>query len=146
MRKNKLSKLRGFLSKIMVIFAIIYHLALIHRSMSQSCKHHRSVYGFALVDHDYKSFTADRLATCYSACNTQLTCQQILSTRFVSSTTTPSISEPIIIRRKQPLYMLTTQILVSNVWEVRYSSIIESFLPCFCSVTDNTATEYFKMR
>lgn len=75
MRKNKFSKLRGFSSKIMVIFAIIYHLALIHRSISQSCKHHRSVYGFALVDHEYKSFTADRLATCYSVCNTQLTCQ-----------------------------------------------------------------------
>ena len=61
----------------MLLFAIICHLALIQRSTSQSCKRHRSVYGFALVNHEFKSFTADRLATCYSACNTQLTCQSL---------------------------------------------------------------------
>ena len=37
----------------------------------QSCKDHRSERGFALVEYANTSFIADRLTTCYSACNTQ---------------------------------------------------------------------------
>ena len=37
----------------------------------------RSNPGFALVGHVYKSFTADRLAFCYSFCNTRPDCQSL---------------------------------------------------------------------
>lgn len=46
-------------------------------SAGKSCKDHHSEPGFALVDHVYKSFTADRLATCYMACTTQPDCQSL---------------------------------------------------------------------
>lgn len=43
----------------------------------QSCRERRSLHGFALVDHVYKSFTADRLAVCFIACNVQSSCQSL---------------------------------------------------------------------
>ena len=44
----------------------------------QGCKPtRRSEYGFVLVGHVFKSFTADRLASCYSACNTRPDCQSL---------------------------------------------------------------------
>lgn len=43
----------------------------------QSCRERRSLHGFALVDHVYKSFTADRLAVCFIACNAQSSCQSL---------------------------------------------------------------------
>ena len=43
----------------------------------QSCRERRSLHGFALVDHEYKSFTADRLAVCFIACNAQSSCQSL---------------------------------------------------------------------
>ena len=44
----------------------------------QRCKlTRRSEYGLVLVGHWYKSFTADRLASCYSACNTRPDCQSL---------------------------------------------------------------------
>ena len=56
-----------------IFIANFFHYAL----TSQSCKNHVSEHRFALVDHIYKSFTADRLATCYIACNTQPACQSL---------------------------------------------------------------------
>lgn len=35
----------------------------------------RSRHGFVLIGHVFKSFTAERLAFCYSACNTDPACQ-----------------------------------------------------------------------
>ena len=43
----------------------------------ESCNNHYSEYGFALVDHVYKSFFADRLVSCYMSCNTQPACQSL---------------------------------------------------------------------
>ena len=62
----------------MIIRIILCSLLLVEQTeSSKSCTNHRSEYGFALVGHVYKSFTADRLATCYSACNTQPACQSL---------------------------------------------------------------------
>ena len=62
----------------MAVFSVIFLVAFFRQTVGgQSCKDHRSVHGFALVEHAYKSFTADRLATCYSACNTQPACQSL---------------------------------------------------------------------
>lgn len=44
---------------------------------SNNCKMAGSQYGVAHLGHVYKSFTVDRLATCYSACNTQPACQSL---------------------------------------------------------------------
>ena len=46
-----------------------------HHVLCQQCEYSSSEYGVALVGHVYKSFIADRLATCYSACHTQPVCQ-----------------------------------------------------------------------
>ena len=43
----------------------------------ESCNNHHSEYGFALVDHVYKSFFADRLVSCYMSCTTQPVCQSL---------------------------------------------------------------------
>ena len=43
----------------------------------ESCNNHHSEYGFALVDHVYKSFFADRLVSCYMSCTTQPACQSL---------------------------------------------------------------------
>ena len=43
----------------------------------ESCNNDNSVNGFALVDHVYKSFFADRLVSCYMSCSTQPTCQSL---------------------------------------------------------------------
>ena len=37
----------------------------------ESCKQQYSEYGFALVDHVYRSFFADRLVSCYMSCSMQ---------------------------------------------------------------------------
>ena len=42
-----------------------------------SCNKRYSEYGFALVDHVYKSFFADRLVSCYMSCTTQPACQSL---------------------------------------------------------------------
>ena len=45
---------------------------------SESCrKDTLSEYGFALVAHVYKSFFADRLASCYMSCSMQPACQSL---------------------------------------------------------------------
>ena len=44
---------------------------------SNNCKTSGSLYGVAHLSHVYKTFIADRLATCYIACNSQLACQSL---------------------------------------------------------------------
>ena len=45
---------------------------------TQQCKvTTRSKHGFRLEGHVFKSFTVERLAFCYSACNTDETCQSL---------------------------------------------------------------------
>ena len=44
---------------------------------AKSCNNNRSEYGFALLDHVYKSFLADRLVSCYLSCNMQSACQSL---------------------------------------------------------------------
>ena len=63
----------------MAAFTFVFCLMLLLYTLvaGESCKSHLSEYGFALVDHAYKSFTADRLATCYIACITQPACQSL---------------------------------------------------------------------
>lgn len=61
----------------------LFQVAVIFSSVSvnafgQRCKlTQRTEYGFALVGHVYKSFTVDRLFSCYSYCNTQQACQSL---------------------------------------------------------------------
>ena len=43
----------------------------------ESCHSDNSEYGFALVDHVYRSFYADRLVSCYMSCSTQPACQSL---------------------------------------------------------------------
>ncbi|CAH3154996.1 unnamed protein product [Pocillopora meandrina] len=48
------------------------------KTIAQQCKlTQRSEHGLVLLDHVYKSFTVDRLASCYIACNSQPTCQSL---------------------------------------------------------------------
>ena len=55
-------------------FVSFYGLA----SAAKSCTYQPlTEYGFALVDHSYYSFIADRLASCYIACNMQPACQSL---------------------------------------------------------------------
>lgn len=62
----------------MAVFAVIFSFMFFRNTLArQSCKHHLSEHGFALVDHVYKLYTADRLVTCYRACNTQPSCQSL---------------------------------------------------------------------
>ena len=56
-------------------FSFFALLIVHHSSAGRSCKDHISEHGFALIQHVYKSFAADRLATCYIACNIEPTCQ-----------------------------------------------------------------------
>ena len=42
-----------------------------------SCSNDNSEYGFALVDHVYRSFFADRLVSCYMSCSMQPACQSL---------------------------------------------------------------------
>ena len=47
-------------------------------SAAKSCTYQPlTEYGFALVDHSYQSFIADRLVSCYIACNMQPACQSL---------------------------------------------------------------------
>ncbi|XP_074608913.1 uncharacterized protein LOC141863318 [Acropora palmata] len=43
----------------------------------ESCNKRYSEYGFALVNHVYHSFFADRLVSCYMSCATQPACQSL---------------------------------------------------------------------
>mgnify|MGYP000465326347 CR=1 FL=1 len=43
----------------------------------ESCRNDNSEYGFALVDHVYRSFFADRLVSCYMSCSMQAACQSL---------------------------------------------------------------------
>ncbi|XP_067025523.1 uncharacterized protein [Acropora muricata] len=43
----------------------------------ESCSNDNSEYGFALVDHVYRSFFADRLVSCYMSCSMQPACQSL---------------------------------------------------------------------
>ena len=62
----------------MPVFRVTLFVAIFRQTLAgQSCKNHRSEHGFALIHHPYKSFPADRLATCYNACNTQPACQSL---------------------------------------------------------------------
>lgn len=40
-------------------------------------KNQLSEYGFALVEHVYKTFTVDRLVACFIACNKEPSCQSL---------------------------------------------------------------------
>ena len=64
----------------MAVFLVILCLIFSHSlpSPAKSCTYQPPwEYGFALVDHSYKSFIADRLASCYIACNMQPACQSL---------------------------------------------------------------------
>ena len=43
----------------------------------ESCNSNNSENGFALVDHVYRSFFADRLVSCYMSCSMQPACQSL---------------------------------------------------------------------
>ena len=43
----------------------------------ESCYNNNSENGFALVEHVYQSFFADRLVACYMSCSTQPACQSL---------------------------------------------------------------------
>ena len=48
------------------------------KAFAQQCKlTQRSEHGLVLLDHVFKSFTVDRLASCYIACNSQPACQSL---------------------------------------------------------------------
>ena len=48
------------------------------KKFAQRCKlTQRSEHGLVLLDHVFKSFTVDRLASCYIACNSQPACQSL---------------------------------------------------------------------
>ena len=48
------------------------------KTFAQRCKvTQRSEHGLVLLDHVFKSFTVDRLASCYIACNSQPVCQSL---------------------------------------------------------------------
>ena len=64
----------GFPVIFFLISAAFHGLALAGKSCTNES---RSEYGFALVDHSYKSFIADRLGSCYIACNMQPACQSL---------------------------------------------------------------------
>ena len=63
----------------MAAFSFVFSLMLLLYTLaaSESCKNHLSEYGFALVDHVYKSFATDRLVSCYIACNIEPACQSL---------------------------------------------------------------------
>ena len=48
------------------------------KTFAQQCKlTQRSEHGLVLLDHVFKSFTVDRLVSCYIACNSQPACQSL---------------------------------------------------------------------
>ena len=48
------------------------------KAFAQQCKlTQRSEHGLVLLDHVFKSFTVDRLVSCYIACNSQPACQSL---------------------------------------------------------------------
>ena len=63
----------------MDVFSFWFILALYSvKTFAQRCKlTQRSENGLVLLDHVYKSFTVDRLASCYIACNSQPACQSL---------------------------------------------------------------------
>ena len=63
------------MAALCIIFSLIWFPAF--TSTSKSCSYNLSEYGFALLDHVYKSFLADRLASCYITCNMQPACQSL---------------------------------------------------------------------
>ena len=72
----------------MAVFPFLFILAasFSKQAFAQRCKvTQRSEHGFVLVGHVYKSFTVDRLVSCYIACNSQPACQS-LNFRFSDKT------------------------------------------------------------
>ncbi|XP_015760568.1 PREDICTED: uncharacterized protein LOC107339770 [Acropora digitifera] len=63
----------------MAALCIIISFLLFHTLVcaGESCNKSNSEYGFALVDHVYRSFFADRLVSCYMSCTTQPACQSL---------------------------------------------------------------------
>ena len=63
----------------MAALCIINSFLLFHTLVwaGESCNKSNSENGFALVDHVYRSFFADRLVSCYMSCTTQPTCQSL---------------------------------------------------------------------
>ncbi|XP_029193774.2 uncharacterized protein LOC114959798 [Acropora millepora] len=63
------------MAALCIIFSLIWFPAF--TSTSKPCNNNPSEYGFALLDHVYKSFLADRLLSCYISCNMQPVCQSL---------------------------------------------------------------------
>ena len=64
---------------MMALFQVLVILTSVSmQAFGQRCKvTTRPEYGVALVGHVFRSFSVDRLATCYSACNVQPACQSL---------------------------------------------------------------------
>ena len=63
------------MAALCIIFSLIWFPTF--TSTSKSCNNNPSEYGFALLDHVYKSFLADRLMSCYISCNMPPACQSL---------------------------------------------------------------------
>ena len=66
-------------SENMTALCIMFSFFLFHALVwaGESCNNDNSENGFALVDHVYKSFFADRLVSCYMSCNLEPACQSL---------------------------------------------------------------------
>ena len=60
------------INKLLLVFLLPMHV-----TSNQCSKGSGSHHGFMLKGHVFQSFTTDRLAFCYSACNTNLACQSL---------------------------------------------------------------------
>ena len=63
------------MASLRIIFSLVLFRALVWAG--ESCVSHYSDYGFALVNHVYKSFLADHLVSCCLSCATEPACQSL---------------------------------------------------------------------
>ena len=63
----------------MAVFCTIFSLMWfpVFTWCAMTCNNNLSQHGFALLNHVYKSFLADRLVSCYISCNMQPACQSL---------------------------------------------------------------------
>ncbi|XP_074624240.1 uncharacterized protein LOC141882173 [Acropora palmata] len=63
----------------MAVFCTIFSLMWfpVFTWCAMTCNNNLSEHGFALLNHVYKSFLADRLVSCYISCNMQPACQSL---------------------------------------------------------------------
>ena len=100
------------------------------KTFAQRCKlTQRSEHGLVLLDHVFKSFTVDRLASCYIACNSQPVCQSLnfrLSDKTCQFNKETKTSCPASLKQNEGFIYADNSDRVENIFKTNFVFLVTS--------------------